>query len=99
MTVTTVGYGDQTPKTVFQKTFVASWMLFGLVLMAGLLDTVANMVLNDQDVHAAEVRSTTYAELDKLDEHVEVLSRQIGDHKEVGCFDVTTNVLDLLSTY
>lgn len=73
VTVTTVGYGDLTPSTDFEKVYICVWMMFGLVLMAGLLDTVSKMVLNDQDERMAEVRGECLTELSKLDEHVETI--------------------------
>lgn len=51
VSLTTVGYGDFTPKTDLGKLFVAGYLMIGIGLMAALVNNVLRSVLARRTIH------------------------------------------------
>lgn len=51
VSLTTVGYGDFTPKTDLGKLFVSGYLIIGIGLMAALVNNVLRSVLARRTIH------------------------------------------------
>lgn len=67
-TVTTVGYGDLTPRTVRGKLFATIFMLFGVGTVLYALTVLAQAVIQSQVIEALGIRRKT-REMEKLKNH------------------------------
>ncbi len=57
VSLTTVGYGDLTPKTDLGKLFVSTYLIIGIALMAALIDNVLRSAFARRIIHQTDKKN------------------------------------------